>query len=475
MLKQIHVNSYVKRDGTQVREHFRSIDTDNYRIPPIVPETDIPPMDYPSQKPVVMYEAPVLKGGVSVDVGIPSSGPSVGDVLGGIGSIAVNVLPLVLEIIQASKGGNVQMVNNLIPQFDTKIKQLDNHVAQMKTNIDNNVAKLVNAKNQVEYSNLYKTLQSNYQVYQRASNLANRIKVHANNGNYQAVANELGNYTQNWDNKGNIYYTNHNNQPVNIQNANRFKNQLKALGNNTKNWINETNPNSSAYKQKMYLAGLAASAPLNLGSAATAKIGQSLTPILGQRIAQLSAQGLSSGVASGAVSGLGRGVIYGQNPFLTSIQDAALFGSMGGLTNLGLGSLEKAIAQYQIYQSPIKEILINNYIKNYVEGLENFKKEIDNIRAMRAGSPPLGRTGQILHDTEPLKYTGKYVKIDGKSYPEIWMPKEEYAHVIHEINSNISNREKQIGILYRYIGNYKYKFIYVNFNKYIFVGKEIIK
>jgi len=30
MQKQIHVNSYVKRDGTQVKEHFRTIDTEDY-------------------------------------------------------------------------------------------------------------------------------------------------------------------------------------------------------------------------------------------------------------------------------------------------------------------------------------------------------------------------------------------------------------------------------------------------------------
>ena len=35
MQKQIHVNSYVKRDGTQVKEHFRTIDTDNYGTGPI--------------------------------------------------------------------------------------------------------------------------------------------------------------------------------------------------------------------------------------------------------------------------------------------------------------------------------------------------------------------------------------------------------------------------------------------------------
>ncbi|MBR1460576.1 hypothetical protein IJ596_02935 [bacterium] len=44
--------------------------------------------------------------------------------------------------------GNGQAVEYLKPQFDTKIKQLDTQVVQMKTNIDDNVAKLVNAKNQ---------------------------------------------------------------------------------------------------------------------------------------------------------------------------------------------------------------------------------------------------------------------------------------------------------------------------------------
>lgn len=30
MEKTVHVNSYVKRDGTQVKEHYRNIDMDNY-------------------------------------------------------------------------------------------------------------------------------------------------------------------------------------------------------------------------------------------------------------------------------------------------------------------------------------------------------------------------------------------------------------------------------------------------------------
>ena len=43
---------------------------------------------------------------------------------------------------QAMNSGNGQAVEYLRPQFDTKIKQLDTQVAQMKTNIDNNIANL---------------------------------------------------------------------------------------------------------------------------------------------------------------------------------------------------------------------------------------------------------------------------------------------------------------------------------------------
>ena len=53
MEKTVHVNSYVKRDGTQVREHFRTIDTDDYRTPPIVPEyPNYPVMDEKNNNPL---------------------------------------------------------------------------------------------------------------------------------------------------------------------------------------------------------------------------------------------------------------------------------------------------------------------------------------------------------------------------------------------------------------------------------------
>ena len=213
MQKQIHVNSYIKRDGTQVKEHFRNIDTDNYGTPPIVPEyPDGPVIDEQYHNPLEdlfsnifkptmnLESGPVLQGGVSVDVGFPTGGAmgdvlgSIGGVLGAVAAVGLELAPIVLQMYQEMNSGNGQAVEYLKPQFNTKIKQMDTKVAQMKANINNNVAKLVNAKNQVEYSKIYEPLQKDWQAYQHAKNIVNRIKVHANNGDFQSVANDLGNF-----------------------------------------------------------------------------------------------------------------------------------------------------------------------------------------------------------------------------------------------------------------------------------------
>ena len=427
MEKQIHVNSYVKRDGTIVKEHFRTIDTDNLGLHPDMSQVNAAPIGNISDKTIVIENPDVDSASNSVP-------KTIDDVLGNIGRTVLKSLPLVLQLIQALHNGKKETANNLIPQFNTQMRQFDTHIGQMKSSINNIAAKLATVKNQSEYSKLYQTLQKVYPKYQRAVALNNKIQAHANAGNYENIANELENNALNWDKDGRVFYTDKDNKPIAMKKNNRLKNQLKAFGTNAKNWINETNPDSETYKQKTYLASLAASAPLSLGSSATMKIGQSLTPLLGRKIAQLTAQGISGGLASGASSGFARGLIYDKNPLLTSLQDAIILASFGGLSNYGLGYIQRIIAQYQIYKSPLKEILINNYIKNYLEGLKNFRKEIDNIRAMKLGVKPFGGKKGILYNTEPLKYTGKYVRIDGKTYKEIWLPQDEYAPVEHAMS-----------------------------------------
>jgi len=93
---------------------------------------------------------------------------SIGGVLGAVAAVGLELAPIALQMYQAMNSGNGQAVEYLKPQFDTKIKQLDTQVAQMKTNIDNNIAKLVNTKNKIEYSKIYEPLQKNGQAYRFA-------------------------------------------------------------------------------------------------------------------------------------------------------------------------------------------------------------------------------------------------------------------------------------------------------------------
>ena len=162
MQKTVHVNAYTKRDGTHVKEHERIIDVVLNSRGYFPNDTKLPKIGLPD--PVKNSISRVLEGGVSVDV-YPegnsgnADGGGFGDVLGSIGgvlgtvfAVGLELAPIALQMYQAMNSGNSQAVNYLKPQFDTKIKQRDTQVAQMKTNIDNNVAKLVNAKNQIDYS-----------------------------------------------------------------------------------------------------------------------------------------------------------------------------------------------------------------------------------------------------------------------------------------------------------------------------------
>ena len=101
---------------------------------------------------------------------------SIGGILGTVAAVGLELAPIVLQMSQAMDSGNGQAIEYLRPQFDTKMKQLDTRVAQMKTNIDNNIAKLVNTKNRTEYSKIYEPLQKDWQAYQSAKNIVNRIK-----------------------------------------------------------------------------------------------------------------------------------------------------------------------------------------------------------------------------------------------------------------------------------------------------------
>lgn len=158
----------------------------------------------------------LIEGYISYDVGFPDVGEaggsssgsgdggdigevfgSIGNVIGTIISLGLELAPIVLQMTGAISAGNVKALEYLKPQFDTKIKQLDNQVKLMNKNINIKAGKLATIKDQTEYSKIYKPLVKEYKAYQDTVNFVNRIKAHSNSGDYQSVANELENFTNN--------------------------------------------------------------------------------------------------------------------------------------------------------------------------------------------------------------------------------------------------------------------------------------
>ncbi len=61
-----------------------------------------------------------------------------------------------------------------------------------------------------------------------------------------------------------------------------------------------------------------------------------------------------------------------------------------------------------------------------------------------------------------------------KNHDQIILPKNEFAHVISELNSNMSDEERTHSVVSKPIGEYIYTFINKGFNDYVIIGKRPI-
>ena len=60
------------------------------------------------------------------------------------------------------------------------------------------------------------------------------------------------------------------------------------------------------------------------------------------------------------------------------------------------------------------------------------------------------------------------------SYRQLTLPKDEYAYVMHELNTHLSEKDKKRKLVTKLIGNYYYTFLNKGFNDYIIIGKREI-
>ena len=189
-MKEIHVNAYTKKDGTYVREHYRTIDSNDFTV-----ATE----SYNQTS----ASTPVLTGGVSMDVNLnqvnngidwDNVGSIIRQVINTTANVALSALPIASQIYQAASLSDKNTVNDLMPHLNNSVNSLIDNQKVMKQNLENNLKKLTSTKNQDEYAALYKSFVNENEIYKQNSDAINKIKYATQNKDYEMVVKELNNY-----------------------------------------------------------------------------------------------------------------------------------------------------------------------------------------------------------------------------------------------------------------------------------------
>lgn len=203
--KIIHVNSYVKDDGTEVKEHYRGATSNT---------------DYNSA------ESNILKGNVSIDY-IPENIPvkktdnntpkSDGFISAAIeaASIAFQAVAAVSQLKSLKSSVDKEIKLNLENQLQSSIDKFKTHQKLQEKKEKHYLDKLVNAKNQAEYSALYETLTHQKLLNKKNSDAVIRLEHAVKTKDYNSVISELQNYQSNYDD---VVKETHQNRPLNINN-----------------------------------------------------------------------------------------------------------------------------------------------------------------------------------------------------------------------------------------------------------------
>ncbi len=189
-MKEIHVNAYTKKDGTYVREHYRTIDSNDFTV-----ATE----SYNQTS----ASTPVLTGGVSMDVNLnqvnngidwDNVGSIIRQVINTTANVALSALPIASQIYQAASLSDKNMVNDLMPHLNNAVNSLTDNQKIMKQNLENNLKKLTSTKNQDEYAALYRSFVNENEIYKKNADALNKIKYATQNKDYEMVVKELDNY-----------------------------------------------------------------------------------------------------------------------------------------------------------------------------------------------------------------------------------------------------------------------------------------
>lgn len=194
----VHVNSYVKHDGTEVKEHIRR-----------KPDCDGINGCYPKpQSPMN-----VLQGGVEINDYIDNypvnekkgSGDNSGNILGAILStagFALNVgaeaLNIVSKLQSPKQYYNSNEIRDLKTNLHTKISRLKETQKVSEKENEKRLERLINTTNQKDYANLYNTFVQQRELNKRNNDVLKRIEYASKNEDYKTLNSELLNFQSNY-------------------------------------------------------------------------------------------------------------------------------------------------------------------------------------------------------------------------------------------------------------------------------------
>lgn len=188
-----------------------------------------------------------------------------------------------------------------------------------------------------------------------------------------------------------------------------------------------------------------------------------LAPLIGKKVSELLVQLVIENFIIGGITGLGDGLLEDKNPVESTIKGAVLGSIFGMGIALGIGKIGKELAKKEIERVGNKDELLQKYYAEYVDGISTRTKELIEYRRLNAGAARGKR--EVLYD-----------RIERRSRQnEIHLDKEEYANLMHELNTNLTADERKKKIIERSIGDNVYTIINNGFNEYKIIGKKVIE
>lgn len=194
----VHVNSYVKHDGTEVKEHIRR-----------KPDCDGINGCYPKpQSPMN-----VLQGGVEINDYIDNypvnekkgSGDNSGNILGAILStagfalnIGAEALNIVSKLQSPKQYYNSNEIRDLKTNLHTKISRLKETQKVSEKENEKRLERLINTTNQKDYTNLYNTFVQQRELNKKNNDVLKRIEYASKNDDYKILNSELLNFQSNY-------------------------------------------------------------------------------------------------------------------------------------------------------------------------------------------------------------------------------------------------------------------------------------